>query len=210
MPAIDDCAIECWCAALLRQLDAVMNRLKLFVPLVIFLVIIAFGYAGFELNDPHQLPSAMLDKPFPNFSAPLLYDQSRIVDQQALLGAPVLVNVWATWCPTCKAEHEQLMRISEQTDLRIVGINYKDQRDKALRWLADYGDPYEFVLQDLDGALGVELGVYGAPESFLLDASGTIIYKRVGDINPRIWRDELLPHLRALEVVVRPLATDAG
>lgn len=187
-----------------------MIRAKLFVPLAIFLVIIAFGYAGFALNDPHQLPSALLDKPFPDFSAPLLDEQSRVVDRQVLLGMPVLVNVWATWCPTCKAEHEELMRISQQTDLRIVGINYKDDRVKALRWLADYGDPYDFVLQDLDGTLGVELGVYGAPESFLLDAAGTIIYKRVGDINPRIWRDELLPHLRALEVVVGPLATGAG
>lgn len=210
MPAIDDYANECCCATLLRQLESAMIRAKLFVPLAIFLVIIAFGYAGFELNDPHQLPSALLGKPFPDFSAPLLDEQSRVVDRQVLLGMPVLVNVWATWCPTCKAEHEELMRISQQTDLRIVGINYKDDRVKALRWLADYGDPYDFVLQDPDGTLGVELGVYGAPESFLLDAGGTIIYKRVGDINPRIWRDELLPHLQALEVVVSPLAAGAG
>ncbi len=187
-----------------------MNRAKLFVPLAIFLIIIAFGYAGFALNDPHLLPSALLEKPFPDFSAPLLDEPTRVVDRRVLLGAPVLVNVWATWCPTCKAEHKELMRIAQQTDLRIIGINYKDQRDKALRWLADYGDPYELVLQDIDGALGVELGVYGAPESFLLDAEGTIVYKRVGDINPRIWRDELLPHLRTLEVAVGALAADAG
>ena len=173
------------------------SRMRLFVPLAIFVLVVGFGYAGFRLNDPHQLPSALLHKPFPQFSAPLLSAPERSVDRSTLLGAPVLVNVWATWCPTCKAEHAELMRIHRETDLRIVGINYKDQRSLALKWLADYGDPYDFVLTDLDGALGVELGVYGAPESFLLDASGTIIYKRVGDVNPRIWRDEIEPRFAA-------------
>jgi len=112
----------------------------------------------------------------------------------------VLVNVWATWCPTCKAEHEELMRIERTTDLRLIGVNYKDDRAQARRWLQDFGDPYEFVLEDEDGTLGVELGVYGAPESFLLDAEGTIVYKRVGEINARIWRDELVPQLERLEV----------
>jgi cytochrome c biogenesis protein CcmG/thiol:disulfide interchange protein DsbE len=175
-----------------------MSRASLFVPLGLFLLIVGIGYAGFRLNDPHQLPSALLDKPFPAFEASLLSDGETLVDRSALLGSPVLVNVWATWCPTCKAEHEELMRIRARTGLRIVGVNYKDQRDLALEWLRRYGDPYEFVIQDPDGSLGVELGVYGAPESFLLDADGTIVYKRVGDINPRIWRDELAPALAAL------------
>jgi DsbE subfamily thiol:disulfide oxidoreductase len=85
------------------------------------------------------------------------------------------------------------MRIQSTTNLRIVGVNYKDDPEQALRWLADYGNPYEFTLRDTDGSLGVELGVYGAPESFLLDASGIIVYKHVGDINARVWRDEILP-----------------
>ena len=175
-----------------------MSRASLFVPLGLFLLIVGIGYAGFRLSDPHQLPSALLNKPFPVFEAPLLSDGETRVDRAALLGSPVLVNVWATWCPTCKAEHEELMRIQERVGLRIVGVNYKDQRDLALDWLRRYGNPYEFVIQDPDGSLGVELGVYGAPESFLLDADGTIVYKRVGDINPRIWRDELAPALAAL------------
>jgi len=172
----------------------------LFVPLMVFALIVGFGYAGFKLNDPHILPSALLNKPFPEFSAPVLGEIGRIAGRKELLGSPVLVNVWATWCPTCKAEHAELMRIHSSTDLRIVGVNYKDNPAKALRWLADYGNPYEFILQDIDGSLGVELGVYGAPESFLLDASGTIVYKRVGDINPRVWRDEILPILKRFEV----------
>ena len=175
-----------------------MSRASLFVPLGLFLLIVGIGYAGFRLSDPHELPSALLNKPFPVFEAPLLSDGETRVDRSVLLGSPVLVNVWATWCPTCKAEHDELMRIRERTGLRIVGVNYKDQRDLALAWLQRYGNPYEVVIQDPDGSLGVELGVYGAPESFLLDADGTIVYKRVGDINPRIWRDELAPALSAL------------
>ena len=177
-----------------------MNRASLFVPLGLFLLILTFGYAGFKLNDPHQLPSALLNKPFPEFRAPLLMQPAQFVGRNDLLGAPVLVNVWATWCPTCKAEHAELMRIARDTDLRLVGIVYKDQPELAMRWLADYGNPYDLVLQDLDGAIGVELGVYGAPESFLLDAEGTIVYKRVGDVNPYIWRTEMVPVLAQLEV----------
>jgi cytochrome c biogenesis protein CcmG/thiol:disulfide interchange protein DsbE len=177
-----------------------LNRARLFVPLIVFALIVGFGYAGFKLNDPHVLPSALLNKPFPEFSAPVLGETNRTAERRELLGSPVLVNVWATWCPTCKAEHGELMKIHETTDLRIVGVNYKDNPAKALRWLSDYGNPYEFTLQDLDGSLGVELGVYGAPESFLLDAAGTIVYKHVGDINPRVWRDEILPILERLEV----------
>jgi len=177
-----------------------VNRASLFVPLGIFCLIVVLGYLGFRLEDPHRLPSALLDKPFPDFNATVLGAPERRVTRDDLLGAPVLVNVWATWCPTCKAEHEELMRIDALTDLRLVGVNYKDNRAKALRWLQDFGDPYEFVLEDVDGMLGVELGVYGAPESFLLDAQGLIIYKRVGEINPRVWRDEIAPLLERLEV----------
>lgn len=185
-----------------------MSRASLFIPLGIFAAIVAIGYAGFSLNDPHALPSALLGKPFPEFTATRLHDPTQPADRAQLLGSPVLVNVWATWCPTCKAEHEELVRIRRETGLRIVGINYKDDRRAALRWLADFGDPYEFVIQDIDGALGVELGVYGAPESFLLDARGMIVYKRVGDINPRIWREELLPWLETLEVDVSGGSSD--
>ena len=179
-----------------------MSRASLFVPLGLFTLIVVLGYLGFRLEDPHRLPSALLGKPFPEFTATVLGAPGRTVTRDDLVGSPVLVNVWATWCPTCKAEHEELMRIDRETELRIVGVNYKDDRAKALRWLADFGDPYEFVLEDQDGALGVELGVYGAPESFLLDPSGTIVYKRVGEINPRVWRDEIVPVLERLEVAL--------
>lgn len=175
-----------------------MNRVRLFVPLMIFALIVGFGFAGFKLNDPHVLPSALLNKPFPEFSAAVLGAVDKVASREQLLGSPVLVNVWATWCPTCKAEHDELMRINALSELRIVGVNYKDDERLALKWLADYGDPYDFTMQDLDGSLGVELGVYGAPESFLLNAEGTVIYKRVGEINRRIWEQEIAPRLAAL------------
>ncbi|MEQ8859352.1 MAG: DsbE family thiol:disulfide interchange protein [Pseudomonadales bacterium] len=170
-----------------------MSRASLFVPVTVFALIVGVGYVGFSLNDPHELPSALLGKPFPDFEAPLLSEPQRTVRRDDLLGEPVLVNVWATWCPTCAAEHDELLRIRDETGLRIIGVNYKDEPDKARRWLLTYGDPYDLVIQDPTGALGVELGVYGAPETFLLDSRGTIVYKRVGDINRRIWRDELGP-----------------
>lgn len=172
-----------------------MNRAGLFIPLGVFCLIMLVGYVGFSLDDRHELPSALLGQPFPEFEAVTLYDQQRTIVRADLLGQPALVNVWATWCPTCKAEHAELMRIAETTNVRLVGLNYKDVTSKAIRWLADYGDPYDVVIVDEDGALGVELGVYGAPETFLLDAEGKVVYKRVGDVNERIWRDELAPRL---------------
>lgn len=176
-----------------------MSRASLFVPLGVFVLIVAIGYAGFSLNDPHELPSALLGDPFPEFRAPRLGAPGETVERSDLIGEPVLVNVWATWCPTCKAEHDELLRIRETTGLRIVGVNYKDDPAAAQDWLRRYGNPYDLVIEDRDGSLGVELGVYGAPESFLLDRAGTVVYKRVGEINTRVWRDELGPLVARLE-----------
>ena len=102
------------------------------------------------------------------------------------------------------------MQISAATDVVIVGVNYKDRPDKAKQWLAQYGNPYDWVLDDRDGLLGIEMGVYGAPETFLLNAKGEVVYKRVGDINPRIWRDELAPRLGQLGIVMTMDITDTG
>lgn len=172
-----------------------MNRMSFFVPLGVFAIIIVAGYAGFGLGDRAVLPSPLVGKAFPEFSAPRLDDESVHVDRTALIGRPLLVNVWATWCPTCKAEHAFLETLKVREGLEIVGIVYKDDPELARQWLALYGDPYSFNLQDRDGRIGVELGVYGAPESFLLDADGNIVYKRVGDVNEQIWAEELAPRL---------------
>ena len=156
-----------------------------------------FLYLGFSLRDPHLLPSALVGKPFPNFDLPVLAGERR-AGRADLVGAPRLVNVWATWCPTCLAEHGELMRIKADTGLSIVGINYKDDDAQAVEWLNRYGDPYDLNIVDANGDLGVELGVYGAPETFLVDAAGVVRYKHVGAITAAIWRDELAPALAAL------------
>ena len=178
-------------------------RVGLFAPLGVFLLVLLIGYYGFQLEDPHRLPSALLGKPFPEFRAQLLEpapagSAAGAVTRADLLGGPVLINVWATWCPTCKAEHDELMRIRGEADLRMVGINYKDDPRAARRWLREFGNPFEFNMLDMNGSLGIELGVYGAPETFLLDAAGTIVYKRVGEITRQVWLDELAPRIERM------------
>lgn len=176
-----------------------MSRARLFVPLAVFVMLAALLYLGFTLRDPHLLPSALVGKQFPEFDLPVLGATDRRATRADVTGEIRLVNVWATWCPTCLAEHSELIRIKTETGLSIVGINYKDDPAKAVEWLARYGDPYDFNVVDATGDLGVELGVYGAPESFLVDETGHVRYKRVGDVNPRIWKDELEPAIRALQ-----------
>ena len=187
-------------------MSGILSRAGLFTPLGIFLPILLIGYYGFQLEDPHRLPSALLGKPFPEFNAGLLEPAEGAppdlrVSRDDLLGDALLVNVWATWCPTCKAEHDELARIGAETGLRIVGVNYKDDPHEARRWLREFGNPYDFNILDRDGSLGVELGVYGAPETFLLDAAGTIVYKRVGEITRQVWLDELAPRIERMQSI---------
>ena len=174
-----------------------MSRVRLFTPLAGFAALAVVLYLGFSLRDPHLLPSALLDQPFPAFELPVLGRTDRAT-QAALRGEVRLVNVWATWCPTCLAEHDQLKRI-RQTGLSVVGINYKDDSADAIAWLVRHGDPYAFSVVDADGDLGVDLGVYGAPETFLLDADGVIRYKHVGAVDEAIWRDEIAPTIEAIQ-----------
>ena len=175
-----------------------MNRARLFVPLIAFAALAVLLYLGFTLRDPHLLPSALLDRPFPAFDLPLLAGNGARATAADLKGEVRLVNVWATWCPTCLAEHAELERI-HATGLSIIGINYKDDPAEASAWLRQHGDPYEFSVVDASGDLGVDLGVYGAPETFLVDAEGVIRYKRVGDVNEGIWRDEIIPVIETLQ-----------
>ncbi len=175
-----------------------MRRAWLFVPLAVFVALAALLLRGFYLDDPHDLPSALIGEPLPRFELPRLHAPETRVTTADLEGRVALLNVWATWCPTCRAEHDALARITEATGIPIYGINYKDDPAEARRWLERYGDPYAFSIVDRDGSLGIDLGVYGAPETFLLDAAGVIRYKRVGDVNARIWRDELKPALEAV------------
>jgi cytochrome c biogenesis protein CcmG/thiol:disulfide interchange protein DsbE len=163
-----------------------MNRILLFIPLIIFVVMAAFLGGGIGREDKEILPSPLIDKPFPPFILQQVEAEKQLT-QSDLQGKPMLVNVWATWCPTCKAEHEFLNTLAAE-GVRIIGINYKDDDDEAKVWLRDFGNPYEFNISDPQGKLGLELGVYGAPETFFVDGDGIIRAKHVGDLNQRVWQ----------------------
>lgn len=121
---------------------------------------------------------------------------SRQIFQQ---GKPFLLNVWATWCPTCYAEHQYLNELAAQ-GITIIGLNYKDSSEKAIKWLKDLGNPYQVVIKDEKGSLGLDLGVYGAPETFIVDAKGVIHYRHIGDVNANTWQQKLLPIYQKLQV----------
>lgn len=168
-----------------------MNRLKLFIPFAVFVVMSALLYVGLSL-DPNELPSVLVGKPVPEFELPDLHDESKTITADAMKGKPYLLNVWATWCPSCKYEHPYLMKLAE-AGVPIYGINYKDETDKARQLLEKTGDPYVGNIVDADGSLVMALGVYGAPETFIVDAQGIIRYKLVGVVDEKIWTSEMAP-----------------
>ncbi len=171
-----------------------MNRAFLFIPLVGFIAMGILFWIGLGQEDKTSLPSPLIGKPFPTF---ILNTVESGESTNHLPQEPVLVNVWATWCPTCKAEHAFLNELAKE-GVKIVGINYKDDDFKARQWLQAYGNPYLFNIADPDGKLGLELGVYGAPETFLVDSKGVIRAKHIGDLNPAVW-DKLQPQFEAMQ-----------
>ena len=176
------------------------SRLKLFLPLFIFAVLALFLYRGLHL-DPKELPSALIDRPLPEFALPAL-GGSPMLAREDLVGQVSLLNVWATWCVSCRVEHPYLQRLADQ-GVVIYGLNYKDEDAAAIRWLQDLGNPYALNIADREGTLGLDLGVYGAPETYVLDARGIIRFRHVGVVDERVWRDVLAP-------IVNELTTVAG
>lgn len=166
-----------------------MNRIALFIPLVVFAVLSLFLFKGLD-RDPTELPSALVGEPFPAFVLPSLPKEQKLLTERDLDSKVVLVNVWATWCFACRIEHPMLNQLAAE-GVRIIGLNYKDQNDKALQWLEQRGNPYLFNIVDAEGSLGFDLGVTGAPETYLIDAQGIIRYRRVGVVDQRIWDDEI-------------------
>ena len=174
-----------------------MKRNALLIPFIIFLVIAAALLWQLARNaqgdDPTNLESALIGKPVPTFRLESLENPGQHYQADVLTqGKPVLLNVWATWCPTCRAEHQYLNQLSAE-GVRVVGLNYKDDRQKAIVWLKELGNPYALSLFDGDGMLGLDLGVYGAPETFLIDGKGIIRYRHAGDLNARVWASEIKP-----------------
>ena len=173
-----------------------MNK-KLFLPLAIFLTlsIALMGqlFRNGNGDDPKKLESALVGKPVPTFKLESVVNEAQILDENVVkTGHPRLLNVWATWCPTCYAEHAYLTELAKQ-GVEIVGIDYKDERPKAMKFLASYGNPYKAIIFDPKGSLGLDLGVYGAPETFIIDGKGTIHYRHAGDVNEKVWNETLKP-----------------
>lgn len=179
-----------------------MKRLFLLLPLTLFLLIAALLYRGLFL-DPTSLPSALIGKPFPSFALPALDDPSYTLTRDNIKGRPALINVWATWCPSCREEHQLLAKLAGQ-GIVIYGVNYKDDRTAAQRWLQTASNPYQLNMEDASGTLGLELGVYGAPETFLIDAQGIIREKYVGIIDQDVWREKFAPLYAKLQLETKP------
>jgi cytochrome c biogenesis protein CcmG/thiol:disulfide interchange protein DsbE len=175
-----------------------MKRFLLFSPLIIALVLGVVLYSGIG-KDPTMLQSARLGKTVPDFKLPSLFDPAHSLTQKIFPGKVSLLNVWATWCTTCKAEHPWLVKIAKETGITVHGIDYKDNRDDALKWLKTLGNPYEEVIFDKEGTLGLNLGVYGVPETYVLDKRGIIRYRQVGAIDENAWMKTILPLINKLK-----------
>lgn len=173
-----------------------MARIKLFVPLFIFVALAALLYFGLG-RDPRELPSALVGRPVPAFALPSLRD-GKPLDATLFRGGPRLLNVWGTWCGACRDEHPFLIRLAGM-GVPIVGLDYKDDPVAARRWLVDMGDPYQEVIADQDGRLSLDLGVYGAPETYVVDGAGIIRYRHVGVLNEQVWRERMEPVYRQWE-----------
>lgn len=167
------------------------------LPLAIFVVLIAFLGVGLTLK-PREVPSPLIGKPLPSFALPQLGAPDRLFSAQDMRGKVWLLNVWASWCVACRLEHPVLVNLAKTNSVLIYGLNYKDQRDKAVEWLARFGNPYRESLSDTQGLVGIDLGVYGVPETFVIDKQGVIRHKQIGPITEQVLRDTILPLMRSL------------
>jgi cytochrome c biogenesis protein CcmG, thiol:disulfide interchange protein DsbE len=172
-----------------------MNR---FVwPLVGFVVLVGFLGAGLSLN-PREVPSPLIGKPAPAFTAPLLAQPDKVVTHESLRGKAWVLNVWASWCAPCRDEHPLWVAYAPKSPAPIYGLNYKDKPDAAKKWLLQLGDPYAQSLTDADGRIGLDFGVYGVPETFVIDAQGIVRFKHVGPITADVLRNKIDPLLKQL------------
>lgn len=162
------------------------------IPLVLFILLVAFLAVGLR-HDPHEVPSPLIDKPAPAFQLAQLRDPSQTFSAADMRGRVWMLNVWASWCVTCRDEHPLLLQYARSGAVPIYGLNYKDKREDALSWLGELGDPYVLSVSDNDGRVGIDYGVYGAPETYLIDRDGIIRFKQVGPVTPDIWQQTILP-----------------
>lgn len=161
------------------------------------------GVLRSDRPDRDTLPSALIGKPAPSFVLPVLHDPSVKIKSQELLGAPYLLNVWGSWCPTCRDEHPILTRFAETKRVRVVGYNWKDDRNEALRWLEQLGNPYMLVLADEEGRTALDWGIAAAPETFLVDSHGIVRWKYSGAITQEVLDQQLIPALEKVETAAK-------
>ena len=173
-------------------------KAKFLVPLALFLLLAGFLAYGLKL-DPREVPSPLIDKPAPVFSLPQLQRPDTRLSLQDMKGQVWLLNVWASWCVACRQEHPLLVDFASTHVAPIIGLNYKDQSPDALRWLDQFGDPYTTSIVDADGRVGIDFGVYGVPETFLIDKQGVIRYKQIGPVTPDALQNVIIPRIRELQ-----------
>jgi cytochrome c biogenesis protein CcmG/thiol:disulfide interchange protein DsbE len=173
-----------------------MNRFL--IPFGLFIVVVGFLAVGLTLN-PRELPSPLVGKAAPEFSLPQLHDPGKVISSNDLKGKVWLLNFWASWCGGCKEEHPVLIRIAQSGEVPIYGMDYKDQRSEALAWLKEWGNPYPVVAVDEAGRVGINYGVYGVPETYVIDKAGIIRYKQIGPIREDILEKKILPLVRELQ-----------
>ncbi len=170
------------------------------LPLLAFILLVTLLVVGLKISDRKTLiPSPLIDKPAPAFNLPVLGEPGRVLSKSSFLGKPYLINFWASWCVTCRVEHPVITELAKRGVLSVVGFNFRDESADAQAWLARFGNPYEVNLVDLDGKISIDFGVYAAPESFLVDPAGMIVFKQIGAMTPEIIETEILPRIASME-----------
>jgi cytochrome c biogenesis protein CcmG/thiol:disulfide interchange protein DsbE len=167
------------------------------VPIILFVLLGTLLAVGLKIADHKtEIPSPLIGKKIPEFSLPALGQDDVTITHEDLIGQPFLINVWASWCPTCRTEHPFVEQLAASGLLRVIGLNYRDEEEDALAWLEYFGNPYALNMADVSGRTAIDFGVYAAPESFLVDADGYILFKQVGMLTPDIIEKEILPLIR--------------
>ena len=175
-----------------------MKSLRFLIPLALFIVLALFLAVGLKL-DPREVPLPLIDKPAPAFKLARLDDAATTISRDDLLGKVWMLNVWASWCVACREEHPLLVAFARRKLVPVYGLNYKDVRADGLAWLDRLGNPYDASLFDADGRVGIDYGVYGVPETFVIDRKGVIRYKHIGPLTPEVLRERIEPLLKSLQ-----------
>ncbi|MEJ7669014.1 MAG: DsbE family thiol:disulfide interchange protein [Casimicrobiaceae bacterium] len=175
-----------------------MKSLRLLLPLAVFLVIVGFLMKGLA-RDPREVPSPLVGAPAPAFSLVQLHDPAKRLGTADMRGQVWLLNVWASWCVSCRVEHPLLVQLEQAKVVPVVGLNYKDKTEEGKAWLAQHGNPYRVSVVDSDGRVGIDWGVYGVPETFVVDKSGVVRYKQIGPLTVEALEKKILPLVRDLQ-----------